>query len=62
MQIWNKHTTQEILQTLEMELAKTQAELRCAETDIQKSKNSIVRPTHPMNWVLRLMKMLLLLV
>jgi hypothetical protein len=24
-----------------MELAKTQAELRCAETDIQKSKNRI---------------------
>ncbi len=41
MQIWNKHTTQEILQTLEMELAKAQAELRCAETDIQKSKNRI---------------------
>lgn len=41
MQIWNKHTTQEILQTLEMELAKTQAELRCAETDIHKAKNRI---------------------
>lgn len=41
MQIWNKHTPQEILQTLEMELAKAQAELRCAETDIQKAKNRI---------------------
>lgn len=41
MQIWNKHNTQEILQTLEMEMAKAQAELRCAETDIQKAKNRI---------------------
>lgn len=29
----------EILKTLEMELAKAQNELRCAEADVQKSKN-----------------------
>lgn len=31
----------EIMKTLEMELAKAQNELRCAEADVQKSKNRI---------------------
>lgn len=32
---------EEILQSLEMELAKAQNELRCAEADLAKSKNRI---------------------
>lgn len=39
MKIWEKHSTTEILQSLEMELAKAQNELRCAEADVVKAKN-----------------------
>jgi hypothetical protein len=41
MKIWERHTTQEILESLEMELAKAQNELRCAESDVVKAKNRI---------------------
>ncbi len=41
MQIWERHSTPEILKTLEIELAKSQSELRCAEADVQKVKNRI---------------------
>jgi hypothetical protein len=41
MQVWEKLSLEEILQTLEMELAKAKSELHCAEGDIQKIKNRI---------------------
>ena len=41
MKIWDNHSLQEILQSLEMELAKAQNEMRCAEADLTKCKNRI---------------------
>ena len=41
MQVWNKLTTQEILLTLEQELAKAQNELKCAQADVQKAQNRL---------------------
>ena len=41
MQIWNQHSRPEILKSLEGELAKAQAELRCARNDIEKAQNRI---------------------
>lgn len=41
MQVWEKHSLEEILQTLEMELAKAKSELTCAEADIRKVKNRV---------------------
>jgi hypothetical protein len=38
MQVWENHTLEEILQTLEMELAKSKSEMLCAETDLRKTK------------------------
>jgi len=36
MKIWKKHTTEEILKSLEVEMAKAQAELKCAYKDLAK--------------------------
>ena len=41
MQIWNNKTIPEILQSMEMEIAKAQNELRCAERDIRKAQNRV---------------------
>lgn len=41
MQIWTQHSRQEILQSLESEVAKAQAELRCASADIRKAQNRL---------------------
>lgn len=41
MEIWDNKTLPEILQSMEMEIAKSQNELRCAEGDIAKAKNRI---------------------
>lgn len=41
MQIWEQKTIPEILKTLEMELAKTRAELHCAHADVEKAKNRV---------------------
>jgi predicted RNA-binding protein YlqC (UPF0109 family) len=36
MKIWEKHSKKEILKSLEVEMAKAQAELKCANRDIEK--------------------------
>ena len=36
MKIWDKHSKKEILKSLEVEMAKAQAELKCANRDIEK--------------------------
>lgn len=41
MQIWQQHSTTEILKSIEEELAKALAELRCARNDIEKAQNRI---------------------
>ena len=41
MQIWNKHTTSEVLKSMEMEIAKAQNEIRCAKADVEKASNRI---------------------
>ena len=41
MQIWDDKTIPEILKSMEMEIAKAQNELRCAERDIRKAQNRI---------------------
>ena len=41
MQIWDKHSPKEILQSMETEIAKAQNELRCADGDIQKAHKRI---------------------
>ena len=41
MQIWDNHSTEEILKSIEQELAKAQNELKCAHADIQKAKNRL---------------------
>jgi hypothetical protein len=41
MQIWNQHSRSDILKSLESELAKARAELRCAYNDIEKAQNRI---------------------
>jgi hypothetical protein len=38
MQVWENLSLEEILQTLEMELAKAKSEMLCAETDLRKIK------------------------
>lgn len=39
MKIWDQHPTEEIIKSLEMEIAKTRAELKCAQTDVEKAQN-----------------------
>lgn len=41
MKIWDHHTTQEILRSIEQEIAKAQNEVNCANKDIEKAKNRI---------------------
>ena len=41
MQIWKEHSRPDILKSLETEIAKAQAELRCAKTDIEKAQNRL---------------------
>lgn len=41
MQIWNSKTPQEILKSMNTEIAKAQNELRCAKADVEKASNRI---------------------
>lgn len=41
MQIWTEHSRADILKSLESEVAKAQAELRCARNDIEKAQNRL---------------------
>lgn len=41
MQIWENKTITEIIKSMEMEIAKAQNELRCAERDIRKAQSRI---------------------
>ncbi len=41
MKIWNTLPVAEILQSLEMELAKSRAELKCAHSDVEKAQNRV---------------------
>ncbi len=41
MEIWNDKSPQEILTSIEAEVAKAQHEIRCATRDIQKAQNRI---------------------
>lgn len=41
MQIWENHSTPEILKSIEQELAKAQNEIRCAAGDLNKAKNRL---------------------
>jgi hypothetical protein len=41
MQIWEHHSTEEILKSIEQELAKAQNELKCAYADINKATNRL---------------------
>lgn len=41
MQIWDKHTTKEILNSITGEVAKAQNELNCAKRDIDKASGRI---------------------
>ena len=41
MQIWNQHTIQDILKSMEMEIAKAQNEISCAKGDIAKAQKRI---------------------
>lgn len=41
MQIWDNHSSTEILKSIEQEIAKAQNEIKCAYTDIEKAKNRI---------------------
>lgn len=41
MQIWDQHTSSSILKSIETELAKAQAELRCARNDVEKAQNRL---------------------
>jgi len=41
MQIWDHHSTAEILKSIEQELAKAQNEIKCASVDVNKAKNRL---------------------
>lgn len=41
MQIWKNHSSQEILKSLEAEIAKAQNEIRCAERDLNKAQGRL---------------------
>lgn len=41
MQIWNRHSIQEILKSLNAEVAKAQNEITCAKGDVQKAQNRL---------------------
>lgn len=41
MEIWDKHPVQEVLKSMEMEIAKAQNEIRCARVDVDKASRRI---------------------
>ena len=41
MKIWDNHSTEEILKSIEQEIAKAQNEINCANKDIDKAKKRI---------------------
>jgi hypothetical protein len=41
MQIWNTKTTQEILKSLNAEIAKAQNEIKCAQGDLDKAQGRL---------------------
>lgn len=41
MQVWNTLSAEDIIKTLEQELAKAHKELRCAQADVQKATNRV---------------------
>jgi len=41
MQIWDNHSTSEILRSIEQEIAKAQNEINCASKDVHKAKNRL---------------------
>lgn len=41
MKIWNNHTIQEILISIEAEMAKAQNEIGCANRDVQKASSRV---------------------
>ena len=41
MKIWNDHTIQEVLTSMEMEIAKAQNEVKCARADVEKASNRL---------------------
>jgi len=41
MEMWNRHSIQEILKSLETELAKAQNEINCAYKDVEKASKRI---------------------
>jgi len=41
MKIWDNHSTEEILKSIEQEIAKAQNEINCANRDIEKAKKRI---------------------
>ena len=41
MQIWDQHSLQEVLKSLEGEVAKAQNEIKCAERDLNKAQGRL---------------------
>ena len=41
MEIWNRNTTNDILKSLETELAKAVHEMNCAKRDVNKASNRV---------------------
>lgn len=41
MKIWNDHSIQEILTSIEAEMAKAQNEISCAKKDVEKASNRV---------------------
>ena len=41
MEIWSRHTIQQILKSMETEIAKAQNEIRCAQADAKKASNRL---------------------
>jgi hypothetical protein len=41
MEIWERHTIQDILKSLEIELAKAQNEINCASKDLNKASSRL---------------------
>jgi hypothetical protein len=41
MQIWKKHSTKEVLNSLKAEIAKAHNEIQCAEKDLVKAKGRL---------------------
>lgn len=41
MEIWDRHTTKEVLKSMETEIAKAQNEIRCARADVEKASKRL---------------------